>query len=82
MPKMSRSPSIEENSITYVTVEHKKTQAQERLQYATLAIGEESPEFPPKRFRSVSAEQGNSSIAYAKVGHYWVMTFVWVRLVC
>ena len=69
MPKMSRSPSIEENSITYVTVEQKKTQAQERLQYATLAIGEESPDFPPKRFRSVSAEQGNSSIAYAKVGH-------------
>ena len=69
MPKISRSPSIEENSITYVTVGHKKTQAQERLQYATLAIGEESPDFPPKRFRSVSAEQGNSSIAYAKVGH-------------
>jgi len=69
MPKISRSPSIEENSITYVSVEHKKTQAQERLQYVTLAIGEESQEFPPKRYRSVSAKQGNSSIAYAKVGH-------------
>ena len=51
MPKISRSPSIEENSITYVTVEHKKIQAQERLQYATLTIGEESPEFPPKKPR-------------------------------
>ena len=40
MPKMSRSPSIEENSISYVTVQHKKTQAQGGFQLLDLIITE------------------------------------------
>ena len=62
--KVSRSPSIEENPISYVTVDHNET----------LAIGEE---FSSQRSRkpSSTSELGNSSVTYAKVDHKMTEAF-------
>ena len=64
--KVSRSPSIEENPLGYVTVDHNET----------LAIGEE---FSSQRSRKSSAELGNSTITYAKVDHKMTEAFIQTR---
>ena len=75
--KVSRSPSIEENPISYVTVDHNET----------LTFGEE---FSSQRSRkpsstselgnsSITGRQGNPSITYAKVDHKMTEAFIQTR---